>query len=226
MRQHSVALLQDPPVLQPREVQGLPRRSSRVGQRRGQGSFCVGLWLAGHTDDVEPTDPYQVSSKQLQTCFVIVAAWGAQHTVELAWGGEYSALTHNGVAHVGASVSAVVSSDPASEPQRRTTEREVADGMQASADDAVKFILASGTSPESVKPTGFGFGGASTSCMALGTGTAGAIDESVVLPPENRFAGFENLDDGNWNWDTFSLRWNDSAIQCKVATSLALPKKM
>eukprot|EP00439_Symbiodinium_sp_Y106_P027525 s8884_g3.t1 len=48
----------------------------------------------------EPTDelrPYQVSSKQLQQRFVIVADGGAQHSVELAWGGQYSTLSHEAV---------------------------------------------------------------------------------------------------------------------------------
>jgi len=131
--------------------------------------------------DEEPADelrPYQVSSKQLQNRFVIVADGGAQHSVELAWGGEYSTLSQEGAAPVGASVSAVVSSDPASEPplKRRATEKEVTDGMQVSSDDAGKLIPAFGTSPESVKPTGFGFGGgASTSGTAFGTGSAGSV---------------------------------------------------
>ena len=131
--------------------------------------------------DEEPTDelrPYQVSSKQLQKRFVMVADGGAQHSVELAWGGEYSTLSQDGAAPVGASVPAVVSSDPASEPpmKRRATEKEVADGMQASSDGAGKLIPAFGTSPESVKPTAFGFGGgASTSGTAFGTGTAGSV---------------------------------------------------
>ena len=50
--------------------------------------------------DEEPTDelrPYQVSSKQLQKRFVIVADGGAQHSVELAWGGEYSTLSQDRV---------------------------------------------------------------------------------------------------------------------------------
>ena len=49
--------------------------------------------------DEEPADelrPYQVSSKQLQKRFVIVADGGAQHSVELAFGGQYSTLSRDG----------------------------------------------------------------------------------------------------------------------------------
>ena len=49
--------------------------------------------------DEEPTDelrPYHVSSKQLQSRFVIVADGGAQHSVELAFGGLCSTLSQDG----------------------------------------------------------------------------------------------------------------------------------
>ena len=81
--------------------------------------------------------------------------------MELAWDGEHSVLIQDRAAAVGASVSAVVSSDP-SRQWRRATDKKVADGMQASSPDASKLILASGISAESVKPTGFGFVGASS----------------------------------------------------------------
>ncbi|OLP81541.1 Regulator of chromosome condensation [Symbiodinium microadriaticum] len=109
----------DPPVLQPREVQGLPRvRVLRCGVHHMLASTEGGdlfVWGCGLTHqlanrprdvsnptdaDEEPTDelrPYQVSSKQLQKRFVIVADGGAQHSVELAWGGEYSTLSQDRV---------------------------------------------------------------------------------------------------------------------------------
>ena len=47
----------------------------------------------------EPADelkPYRVSSKQLQKRFVMLADGGAQHSVELAWDGAYSAPSQDG----------------------------------------------------------------------------------------------------------------------------------
>ncbi|CAE6962594.1 rcc1, partial [Symbiodinium sp. CCMP2456] len=112
---YSVALWQDPPVLQPREVQGLPRvRALRCGGHHMLASTEGGdlfVWGCGLTHqlanrprdvsnptdaDEEPADelrPYHVSSKQLQSRFVIVADGGAQHSVELAFGGQYSTLS-------------------------------------------------------------------------------------------------------------------------------------
>ncbi|CAE7288913.1 Rcc1, partial [Symbiodinium sp. CCMP2456] len=43
--------------------------------------------------------------------------------------------------------------------------------------------------------------------------------EDSELPQENSFASFANLDDGKWKCDTCSLRWDDSAIQCKACES-------
>merc|ERR1711894_339787 len=46
--------------------------------------------------DEEPEDevrPYLLSSKQLEARFVLLADGGAQHSVELAWDGEYGRIT-------------------------------------------------------------------------------------------------------------------------------------
>ena len=147
---------------------------------------------------------------------MIVADGGAQHNVELAFGCEDSTLSQDRAAPVGASAPAV-----GGDLKRRATEKELADDMQASADDACKIILASGIFPESVKPTGFDFGGASSSGTAFGIGTPGSVvfgcgDESKVLPPENSFAGFANLDYGKWNCLTSSSCWDESTPQCKA----------
>ena len=105
-------------MLQPREVLGLPKvRALRCGGHHTLASTCDGdlfVWGCGLTHqlanrprevsdpadaDEEPTDelrPYRVSSKQLQKRFVMLAAGGAQHSVELAWGGEYSTLGRDG----------------------------------------------------------------------------------------------------------------------------------
>ena len=83
MRQHSVALLQDPPVLRPREVQRLPGvRALRYGvqilasaEGRDLSVWGCGLthplanWprdvlLVRYTDDLKPTDQCNVERRQ------------------------------------------------------------------------------------------------------------------------------------------------------------------
>ena len=110
----SVIWMQDPPVLEPREVTGLPRiRALRCGGHHMLASSVDGdvfVWGCGLTHqlgnrprdvsnpvdiDDEPEDelrPYRLSSKQLEKRFVMIADGGAQHTVELAWDSSYSKL--------------------------------------------------------------------------------------------------------------------------------------
>ncbi|CAE7277543.1 HERC2, partial [Symbiodinium necroappetens] len=219
-RMNSWGKAEDPPVLRPRDLEGLSRSRVRalycgahhmLASTEGGDLFVWGCGLthglanrprdvSSPTDaDEEPTDelrPYQVSSEQRQKRFVIVAGGGAQHSVDLAWGGEYS------------------SGDPASETpmKRRTTEKEVAD-------DAGMLILAPGTSAAYMM-AGFGFGASSGSSPACGAGTAGSVIDEIMVPPqENSFAGFPNLDDGKSQCDTCSLRWDGTTIQCKACES-------
>ena len=110
----SVIWMQDPPVLEPREVTGLPRiRALRCGGHHMLASSVDGdvfVWGCGLTHqlgnrprdvsnpvdiDDEPEDelrPYRLSSKQLEKRFVMIADGGAQHTVELAWDSSYSKM--------------------------------------------------------------------------------------------------------------------------------------
>merc|ERR1719463_445022 len=44
-------------------------------------------------DPEDELKPYRVSSKQLETRFVLLADGGAQHSVELAWAGSYGKLS-------------------------------------------------------------------------------------------------------------------------------------
>ena len=205
---------QDPPVLQPREVLGLPKvRALRSGGHHTLASTADGdlfMWgcglthqLANRPRDVsnpidtneEPADelkPYRVSSKQLQKRFVMLADGGAQHSVELAWDGAYSAPSQDGA---GTGLAVATSGTPVVDavgvrddqemvepPAKRRATAEDLVGMEVqTSDDASKLILASGTS---------------TGCFA-------------------------NLaaDDGKWKCETCSLRWEDSIIKCKACES-------
>ena len=101
-------------MLEPREVTGLPNiRSLRCGGHHMLATSEDGdafVWGCGLThqlgnrprDVQNPSDreedpedelrPYKVSSKQLETRFVMLADGGAQHSVELAWDKSYSKL--------------------------------------------------------------------------------------------------------------------------------------
>ncbi|CAE8599841.1 unnamed protein product, partial [Polarella glacialis] len=101
-------------VMEPREVQGLPKvRAMRCGGHHMLASTQAGdafVWGCGLTHqlanrprnfadpsdkDEDPDDelrPYRVSSKQLESRFVLMADGGAQHSVELAWAGGYDEL--------------------------------------------------------------------------------------------------------------------------------------
>ncbi|CAE7942710.1 Rcc1, partial [Symbiodinium necroappetens] len=131
---------------------------------------------------------------------------GAASTVLAAPRKLRTVLTHDGVAHVGSSVSDVVSSDPASEEEsHREGSRRWRAGFGR---DAGKLILAW----ESVKPTDFNVGGDITSGTVSGFSTGAAaqsIAESMVPPHGNSFAGFAILDDGKWKWGTCSLCWDE-----------------
>jgi len=103
-----------PPVLRPREVVGLPAiRALRCGSHHMLACSEAGdvfTWGCGLThqlgnrprDFTDPTDkddepsdeprPYLLSSKQLEGRFVLLADGGAQHSLELAWNGEYARL--------------------------------------------------------------------------------------------------------------------------------------
>merc|ERR1740129_1814342 len=103
-----------PPILRPCVVRGLPRiRSLRCGVYHTLACSKDGdvfAWGGGLTyqlgnrprdsndpvdKDEEPTDealPYLLSSKQLESRYVLSADGGAQHSVEFAWNGSYSEL--------------------------------------------------------------------------------------------------------------------------------------
>ena len=69
--------------------------------------------------------------------------------------------------------------------KRRAIDQKVADGVQASADDANKLILASGISAESAKLTGlgyFGFAGASTVARPLEQARLGQCFSASIHP--------------------------------------------
>merc|ERR1711977_283173 len=100
-----------PPVLKPRCVPQLPRiLSLRCGVYHTLACSQAGdvfMWGCGlthqlgnrprdssnpHDRDDHPTDecsPYVLSSKQLESSFVLLADGGAQHSIELAWNGAY-----------------------------------------------------------------------------------------------------------------------------------------
>ena len=220
---------QDPPVLQPREVLGLPKvRALRSGGHHTLASTADGdlfMWgcglthqLANRPRDVsnpidtneEPADelkPYRVSSKQLQKRFVMLADGGAQHSVELAWDGAYSAPSQDGAGTAAASAPPAIEREASEPPAKRRAK-------ESSADDAGKLILASGTSHSSsaflvatessnAKPTGFAFGGAATSGTTFGAGSAGSMvfgfgtstpaQASSTASPFGGFSGFSGF---------------------------------
>jgi len=102
------------PVLEPKHVTDLPAiRTLRCGGSHMLACSEAGdvfVWGCGLTHqlanrprdvsdpadkDDEPGDelrPYRVSSKQLESRFVLLADGGAQHSVELAWNGDYGDL--------------------------------------------------------------------------------------------------------------------------------------
>merc|ERR1719235_1179587 len=108
-----------PPVLVPRRVEQLPQiRSMRCGVYHTLACSEMGdifTWGCGithqlgnrprdsnhpHDKDADPCDetaPYLISSKQLEGSFVLQADGGAQHSVELAWNGEYKRLAGYGL---------------------------------------------------------------------------------------------------------------------------------
>ncbi|CAE7785395.1 rcc1 [Symbiodinium sp. CCMP2592] len=109
--------------------------------------------------------------------------------------------------------------------KRRAAEKEVVDGMPASANDVGMLILAW----EFVKPTGLKFQGDDTSGTAFGFSkgvAAQSIDESMVLPHRSSFAGFANLDDGKWTWGTCSSCWDENTIQGKDCESYTTTEKV
>jgi len=165
----------DPPVLQPQEVQGLPRvRALRCGGHHMLASTEGGdlfVWGCGLTHqlanrprdvsnptdaDEEPTDelrPYQVSSKQLQSRFVIVADGGAQHSVELAFGGLYSTLSQDG-----AGTGSRVETEMGEPPAKRLRALEVAEMDAALAPEVMREVLRCFSGPMLHEPPAVSFG--------------------------------------------------------------------
>ena len=167
-------------MLEPREVTGLPNiRSLRCGGHHMLATSEDGdafVWGCGLThqlgnrprDVQNPSDreedpedelrPYKVSSKQLETRFVMLADGGAQHSVELAWDKSYSKLqaddTGTGPLPEGQGNDVEATEPPA---KRRLTEA-------GQADDAL-----------AVKPTGFSFGATGTGSVSFGTSNAPVV---------------------------------------------------
>lgn len=110
-----------PPVLKPQRINSLPMiRSLRCGLHHTLACSLAGdvfTWGCGlthqlgnrpldssnpHDKDEDPMDalsPYLLSSKQLESSFVLLADGGAQHSVELAWNGKYAKCVSKRSAH-------------------------------------------------------------------------------------------------------------------------------
>ncbi|CAK0877905.1 unnamed protein product [Prorocentrum cordatum] len=190
-----------PPVLQPRALAGLPEiRTLRCGGSHSLACSAGGdafAWGCGLTHqlanrprdfsdpadaDEDPEDelrPYRISSKQLEAKFVLLADGGAQHSVELAWGGEYC--------KVGADTEAAPAGEPEAARAAAADEQPAAKRPKTEEDAAQQAHTAAELEPPEPKPesadtggaaraetTPF-FGAASTGGSLFGAGTGGIM---------------------------------------------------